>query len=95
MAVAVVMKSTGPVIWLGLIVAAGVLLGPPPAADGDDFRVMWLTGLGTLTLLAGAAALGGARITVLSICKEFAVEVLLSAIPLALVGLLLAAKWCC
>jgi len=71
-------KRIGPAVWLGLIVAAGVLLGPSLAANGDDFRVMWLTGLGVLTLLAGAAALGGARIPWRMIWTDFAIEVLLS-----------------
>jgi hypothetical protein len=86
-------KRIGPAVWLGLIVAAGVLLGPSLAANGDDFRVMWLTGLGVLTLLAGAAALGGARIPWRMIWTDFAIEVLLSVISLALVFLLLGAKW--
>jgi len=64
-------KRIGPAIWFGLIVAAGVLLGPSLAANGDDFRVMWLTGLGVLTLLAGAPALGGARIPWRMIWTEF------------------------
>jgi nucleoside permease NupC len=58
------------------------------AANSDDFRVMWLTGLAVLTLLAGAAALGGARIPWRTIWTDFAIEVLLSAISLALVVLL-------
>jgi hypothetical protein len=57
------------------------------AANSDDFRVMWLTGLAVLTLLAGAAALGGARIPWRTIWTDFAIEVL-SAISLALVVLL-------
>ncbi len=87
------MKRIGPAVWLGLIVAAGVLLGPSLAANGDDFRVMWLTGLGVLTLLAGAAALGGARIPWRMIWTDFAIEVLLSVISLVLVFLLLGGRW--
>ena len=87
------MRRIGPAIWFGLIAAAGVLLGPSLAANGDDFRVMWLTGLGVLTLLAGAPALGGARIPWRMIWTDFAIEVLLSVISLVLVFLLLGARW--
>ena len=91
----VLRKRIGAVIWLNLVVASGVLLGPSFAANGNDLRATWLTGLEALTLVSCALALGGVRIPVLLIWTEFAINFLLSAIALAFVIFLSQARFCC
>jgi hypothetical protein len=91
----VLRKRIGPVIWLNLVVASGVLLGPSFAANSNDLRATWLTGLEALTLFSCAVALGGVRLPVLLIWTEFAINFLLSAISLAFVIFLSQARFCC